>query len=71
MTEFDEVLCREAGISNKSVLVQVARAGSEAAMEQVVRGFAAGELSRDDLRRQTSSKPEPKKAEATTSCETR
>ncbi len=56
------VLCREAGISNKSVLVQVARAGSEAAMEQVVRGFAAGELSRDDLRKQTASKPEPKKA---------
>lgn len=56
------VLCREAGISNKSVLVQVARAGSEEAMEQVVRRFAAGELSRDDLRRQTASKPEPKKA---------
>lgn len=56
------VLCREAGISNKSVLVQVARAGGEAAMEQVVRAFAAGELSRDDLRRQTAAKPEPKKA---------
>jgi ParB family chromosome partitioning protein len=56
------VMCREAGISNKSVLVQVARAGSEPAMEQVVRAFAAGELSRDDLRRQTAAKPEPKKA---------
>ncbi len=56
------VLCREAGISSKSVLVQVARAGSEEAMEQVVRAFAAGELSRDDLRKQTASKPEPKKA---------
>ena len=56
------VMCREASISNKSVLVQVARAGSEEAMEQVVRAFAAGELSRDDLRRQTSSKPEAKKA---------
>lgn len=56
------VMCREAGISTKSVLVQVARAGSEEAMEQVVRGFAAGELSRDDLRKQTASKPEPKKA---------
>jgi ParB family chromosome partitioning protein len=55
-------MCREAGISNKSVLVQVARAGSEEAMEQVVRRFAAGELSRDDLRKQTASKPEPKKA---------
>jgi len=55
-------MCREAGISNKSVLVQVARAGSEAAMEQVVRAFAAGELSREELRRQTAAKPEPKKA---------
>jgi ParB family chromosome partitioning protein len=55
-------MCREAGIANKSVLVQVARAGNEEAMEQVVRAFAAGELSRDDLRRQTASKPEPKKA---------
>src|SRR5919106_1785625 len=55
-------MCREAGISNKSVLVQVARAGSEEAMEQVVRRFAAGELSREDLRKQTAAKPEPKKA---------
>ncbi len=54
-------MCREAGISNKSVLVQVARAGSEVAMEQVVRSFAAGELSRADLRRQTASKAEAKK----------
>lgn len=56
------LMCREAGISNKSVLVQVARASSEEAMEQAVRAFAAGELSREDLRRQTASKPEPKKA---------
>ena len=55
-------MCREAGISNKSVLVQVARAGSEEAMEAVVRGFATGELTRDDVRRQTASKPQPKKA---------
>jgi ParB family transcriptional regulator, chromosome partitioning protein len=55
-------MCREAGISNKSVLVQVARAGNEEAMEQAVRRFAAGELSRDDLRKQTAAKPEPKKA---------
>jgi len=55
-------MCREAGISNKSVLVQVARAGSEEAMERVVRAFSAGELSREELRRQTASKPEPKKA---------
>ena len=38
-------MCREAGISNKSVLVQIARAGDEEAMEQVLR-TAAGELSR-------------------------
>jgi ParB family chromosome partitioning protein len=56
------VMCREAGIATKSVLVQVARAGSETAMEQAVRAFAAGELSRDALRKQTASKPEPKKA---------
>jgi ParB family chromosome partitioning protein len=56
------VMCREAGISNKSVLVQVARAGDEEAMEQVVRAYAAGELDRDALRRQTAAKPEPKKA---------
>ena len=55
-------MCREAGISSKSVLVQVARAGSEQAMEQVVRAQAAGELSREELRRQTAAKPEPKKA---------
>ncbi|HYI09662.1 MAG TPA: ParB/RepB/Spo0J family partition protein [Thermoanaerobaculia bacterium] len=53
-------MCREAGIANKSVLVQVARAGSEEAMEQFVRAYAAGELSRDDLRKQTSTKPESK-----------
>ena len=55
-------MCREAGISSKSVLVQVARAGSEEAMEQVVRAQAAGELSREELRRQTATKAEPKKA---------
>jgi len=55
-------MCREAGIANKSVLVQVARANSEEAMEQVVRRFAAGEISREDLRKQTASKPDPKKA---------
>jgi len=54
-------MCREAGIANKSVLVQVARAGSEEAMERVVRRFAAGELSREDVRRQTAAK-ETKKA---------
>jgi ParB family chromosome partitioning protein len=55
-------MCRETGISNKSVLVQIARADDEEAMEALVRRFAAGELNRDDVRKQTSSKPEPKKA---------
>ena len=56
------VLCREAGISNKSVLVQVARAGDEESMERLVRAYASGELSREALRKQTAAKPEPKKA---------
>ena len=51
-------LCRETGISNKSVLVQIARAGGEAAMEALVRRVAAGELTREDVRKQTSA---PKK----------
>src|SRR5438874_3315739 len=54
-------MCREAGITNKSILVQIARAGDETAMEDVVRRYAAGELTRDDVRKQTA-KPEPKKA---------
>jgi ParB family chromosome partitioning protein len=55
-------MCREAGISNKSVLVQIARAGSEEAMEAIVRSYAKGEMSREDVRKQTASKPQPKKA---------
>lgn len=55
-------MCREAGIANKSVLVQIARAGSEQAMEAVLRGLATGEVSREELRKQTAAKPEPKKA---------
>jgi ParB family chromosome partitioning protein len=50
-------MCREAGISNKSVLVQIARAGDEEAMEALVRSVAAGEMSRDDVRKQTSTAP--------------
>lgn len=52
-------MCREAGISNKSVLVQIARAEDEEAMEGIVRAFAAGELTREDVRKQTSA---PKKS---------
>ena len=54
-------MCREAGIANKSVLVQIARAGDEEAMERVLRRVALGELSREELRKQTAA-PEPKKA---------
>src|SRR5436305_1102926 len=54
-------MCREAGIANKSILVQIARAGDEEAMEDVVRRYAAGERRRDDVRKQTA-KAEPKKA---------
>ena len=52
-------MCREAGISNKSVLVQIARAGNEQAMEALVRRVAAGELTREEVRKQTAA---PKKA---------
>ena len=55
-------MCREASITSKSVLVQVARAGSEEAMEQFVRAFGAGQMSRAELRKQTAAKPDPKKA---------
>src|SRR3954451_3083086 len=47
-------MCREAGISNKSVLVQIARAGNEPAMETLVRRVAAGELTREEVRKQTA-----------------
>ncbi|HYM59925.1 MAG TPA: ParB/RepB/Spo0J family partition protein [Thermoanaerobaculia bacterium] len=53
-------MCREVGIANKSVLVQVARADSEEAMESVVRRFAAGELSRTEVRKQTAKSAAPK-----------
>src|SRR5213082_274401 len=41
-------MCREAGISNKSILVQIARAGDEEAMEHALRRVATGEASRDE-----------------------
>src|SRR5947208_440746 len=51
-------MCREAGVSSKSILVQIARAGTEQAMEQALRRFAAGDLSREQLRKESK----PKKA---------
>ena len=44
-------MCREAGISNKSILVQIARSGNEQAMEHALRRVAAGEASREELRK--------------------
>lgn len=54
-------LCRQEGISNKSILVQIARAANEGQMEQLVREFAAGEVTRDDVRKKTSTQPEKPK----------
>jgi ParB family chromosome partitioning protein len=56
------VRCREAGIANKSVLVQIARASSEEAMDALVNRVAAGELTREDVRRQTARQVEAPKA---------
>lgn len=53
-------MCREAGVANKSVLVQIARAGNEEAMEQVLRRLARGDLNREQLRKET--RPVSKKA---------
>src|SRR5206468_9724957 len=50
-------MCREAGISNKSILVQIARAGNEQAMEQALRRLAAGDPSREQLRKETKNAP--------------
>jgi ParB family chromosome partitioning protein len=44
-------MCREAGISNKSILIQIARAENEEAMEKALRRVAAGEASREELRK--------------------
>jgi len=46
-------LCDEKGISSKSMLVLIARAGSEAEMEELVLRVASGELDRDELRKET------------------
>ncbi len=56
------VLCREAGITSKSLLVQISRAESEDEMEELVEGIAAGAVTRDDVRKQTSKKTETAKA---------
>ena len=40
-------MCREAGISNKSLLIQIARAKDEDSMKEVLRRVAAGEDARE------------------------
>ena len=54
--------CREAGIANKSVLVQIARAGSEDEMMALVGAVSRGEATRADLRKATSKKSATPKA---------
>jgi len=56
-----KALCREAGLASKSALVQISRAPSEKAMEEAVRRMSSGQMSREELRRQTAS-PAPAKA---------
>ncbi|MBW3672043.1 MAG: ParB/RepB/Spo0J family partition protein [Acidobacteria bacterium] len=52
------VMCRDAGIANKSILVQISRAGDESAMQELVERYASGELSRQDVRARTARKTE-------------
>lgn len=49
-----KVLCREAGLSSKSALVQISRSPNEAAMEEAVRRLSTGGLSREELRKETA-----------------
>lgn len=57
-----KVLCREAGLSSKSSLVQISRAPNEAAMEEAVRRLASGDMTRSELRKQTSVRLEAARA---------
>jgi len=56
------VLCRERGVSNKSVLVQISRCKDEATMFDLVERIASGDLSRADVRKEARAVEEPKKA---------
>jgi ParB family chromosome partitioning protein len=55
-------MCRQAGITSKSVLIQIARAGDESEMEEMVARIAAGEMSREEARRQTAKRATAPKA---------
>lgn len=54
-------LCIEKGVASKSVLVQIARAGSEEAMEELVLRIAEGSLDREELRKETKQQEQPKR----------
>lgn len=56
------VMCREAGIANKSILVQIARAASPEVMESIVARIAAGETNREAIRKQAAKKADTPKA---------
>jgi ParB family transcriptional regulator, chromosome partitioning protein len=56
------VRCREVGISNKSMLVQISRAGSEEAMEALIQRITEGGATREEVRRATAKQAEKPKA---------
>ncbi len=54
-------LCRDKGVGSKSLLVQIARAGNEAAMEELVLRIAEGTMDREELRKETRQQEQPAK----------
>jgi ParB family chromosome partitioning protein len=54
-------LCREKGVSSKSLLVQIARAEDDEAMENLVLRIAAGSIDREELRKETRQQEQPKR----------
>ena len=55
-------LCREAGVTSKGMLVEIARAGSEAEMIEMIAAVAKGQANRADLRRNAARKTAAPKA---------
>jgi ParB family transcriptional regulator, chromosome partitioning protein len=53
------MLCAENEIFSKSVLVQIARAGSVEAMEELILRLAEGGMDREELRKETRQQAEP------------
>lgn len=54
-------LCAERGVTSKSLLVQIARAGGEDEMEDLVNRVADGAIDRDELRKETRQQELPKR----------